>query len=154
MYAEPVKISQRPCTPYLHGMIMRAPTGIANIVKGWKKNMMAMITQLNKKQTVLDKRVTSIENKVKTQEKKEKQKEDSLTKEMNNIKQNILELQETPAFVTSTELDMARVIKPARKQIGTGGYQEKRRYWECEDHMRRNTSRSCGVHVFTYHRCW
>ena len=44
------------------------------------KNMMAMITQLNKKQTVLDKRVTPIENKVKTQENKEKQKEDSLTK--------------------------------------------------------------------------
>ena len=73
--------------------------------------MMAMITQLNKKQTVLDKRVTSIENKVKTQEKKEKQKEESLTKEINSIKQNIVELQEAPASNMSDEFDMAGVIK-------------------------------------------
>ena len=73
--------------------------------------MMAMITQLNKKQTVLDKRVTSIENKVKTQEKKEKQKDESLTKEMNIIKQKMLELQETPASNMPAEFDMAGVIK-------------------------------------------
>ena len=73
--------------------------------------MMAMITQLNKKQTVLDKRVTSIENKVKTQEKKEKQKDASLTKEVNSIKHKNLELQETPASNMSAEFDMAGVIK-------------------------------------------
>ena len=60
--------------------------------------MITMITQQNKKQTVLDKRVTSIENKVKTQEKKEKQKDDSLTKAMKSIKQKMLELQETPVL--------------------------------------------------------